>query len=258
MGKVLGIVNRVLSTHLIHKAGFIRTEAQTGAVTLIQRFGSALNLNIHFHMLLHDGVYAVDDYEKMRFHRVKAPEFKELTGLVHTISHRVARFLERRGLLERDEEDSYLTLDCLDDEPMQQLHGHAITYRIALGSQQGRKVFTLQTIPPSNAESSFSTRVANTAGFSLHAGVAAEAYQRDKIERLCRYISRPAVSENRLAVVSNGNIRYQLKTPYRDGTTHVIFEPLDFIAKLAALIPKPKVGPMKGRLKRVFNIDKVN
>jgi len=110
------------------------------------------------------------------------------TKLVHTISLRVARFLERRGLLERDEEDSYLTLDCLDDEPMQQLHGHAITYRIALGPQQGRKVFTLQTIPPSNADA-VSTRVANMAGFSLHAGVAAEAYQRDKLERLCRYIS---------------------------------------------------------------------
>ena len=242
MGKVLGIVNRVLSTHLIHKAGFTRTDAQTGAVTLIQRFGGALNLNIHFHMLLLDGVYAVDDYGKMRFHRVKAPELIELTKLVHTISHRVARFLERRGLLVRDVEDSYLTLDCLDEEPMQQLHGHSITYRIALGAQQGRNVFTLQTVPPSNAESSFSTRVANIAGFSLHAGVAAEAYQRDKLERLCRYVSRPAVSENRLAVLSNGNIRYQLKTPYRDGTTHVIFEPLDFIAKLAALIPKPRVN----------------
>ncbi len=42
--------------------------------------------------------------------------------------------------------------------------------------------------------------------------------------------------------ISNGNIRYQLKTPYRDGTTHVIFEPLDFISKLAALIPKPRVN----------------
>ncbi len=241
MGKVLGIVNRVLSTHLIHKAGFTRTEAQTGAVTLIQRFGSALNLNIHFHMLLLDGVYAFDDYEKIRFHRVKAPELQELTQLVHTISLRVARFLERRGLLVRDDENSYLTLDCLDDEPMHQLHGHAITYRIALGPQQGRKVFTLQTIPPSNADA-VSTRVANMAGFSLHAGVAAEAYQRDKLERLCRYISRPAVSENRLEVLGNGNIRYQLKTPYRDGTTHVIFEPLDFIAKLSALIPKPRVN----------------
>ena len=241
MGKVLGIVNRVLSTHLIHKAGFTRTEAQTGAVTLIQRFGSALNLNIHFHMLVLDGVYAVDDYGKMRFHRVKAPELKELTKLVHAISLRVARFLERRGLLERDEEDSYLTIDCQDNEPMQQLHGHAITYRIALGPQQGRKVFTLQTIPPRNADT-VSARVAITAGFSLHAGVATESYQRDKLERLCRYISRPALSENRLSVLSNGNIRYQLKTPYRDGTTHVIFEPLDFIAKLAALTPKPRVN----------------
>ncbi len=125
---------------------------------------------------------------------------------------------------------------------MQQLHGYAITCRIALGSQQGRKVFTLQTIPPSNAKPSSLTRVANTAGFSLHAGVAAEAYQRDKLERLCRYISRPAVSETRLSVLSSGNIRYQLKTPYRDGTTHVIFEPLDSIAKFAALIPKPRVN----------------
>jgi len=74
MSKVLGIVNRALSTHLFHKAGFSRAMAQTGAVTLIQRFGSTLNLNIHFHMLLLDGVYVVDDYGKMRFHRIKAPE----------------------------------------------------------------------------------------------------------------------------------------------------------------------------------------
>ena len=39
----------------------------------------------------------------------------------------------------------------------------------------------------------------------------------------------------------NGNVRYRLKTPYRDGTTHVIFQPLDFIARLAALVPKPRV-----------------
>ena len=49
------------------------------------------------------------------------------------------------------------------------------------------------------------------------------------LERLCRYISRPAVSEKRLSLTANGNVRYQLKTPYRDGTIYVIFEPLDFI-----------------------------
>ena len=70
----------------------------------------------------------------------------------------------------------------------------------------------------------------------------AEAYQRDKLERLCRYISRPAVSEKRLTLTANGQVRYELKNPYRNGTTHVIFEPLDFIAKLAALVPKPRVN----------------
>lgn len=58
----------------------------------------------------------------------------------------------------------------------------------------------------------------------------AEAHQHDKLERLCRYISRPAVSEKPLALAANEQVRYELKTPYRNGTTHVIFEPLDFIA----------------------------
>jgi len=69
-----------------------------------------------------------------------------------------------------------------------------------------------------------------------------------------RYISRPAVAEKRLALTSGGNIRYRLKTPYREsrphersecfgfGTTHVSFEPLDFIARLAALIPRPRTN----------------
>ena len=72
--------------------------------------------------------------------------------------------------------------------------------------------------------------------------MAARADERKKLERLCRYISRPAVSEKRLSLTPNGNVRYRLKTPYRDGTTHVIFEPLDFIARLAALVPKPRVN----------------
>jgi hypothetical protein len=49
MGQVLGIVYRVISGHLIKKTGFSGQTAQTGAVTLIQRFGSALNLNVQFH-----------------------------------------------------------------------------------------------------------------------------------------------------------------------------------------------------------------
>lgn len=68
--------------------------------------------------------------------------------------------------------------------------------------------------------------------------MAARADQRKKLERLCRYTAGPAVCEQRLSLTRNGSVRYQLKTPYRDGTEHVIFEPRDFIARLAALVPK--------------------
>ena len=53
---------------------------------------------------------------------------------------------------------------------------------------------------------------------------------------------RAAVSEKRLSPGSNGNICYRFKTPYRDDTTYVIFEPTDFITRLAALVPKPQVN----------------
>lgn len=232
MGQVLGIVYRVIATHLNKKAGFTKKIAQPGAVTLIQRFGSALNLNIHLHMLFLDGVYVDRPDRAARFRWVKAP----------TTAHRVGCYLERQGLLERDAENSYLALEAVDDDPMNQLLGHSITYRIAVGPQAGRKVFTLQTLPACDPEDQFGDTVAKVAGLSLHAGVAARADERKKLERLCRYISRPAVSEKRLSLTPNGNIRYQLKTPYRDGTTHVICEPLDFIARLAALVPKPRVN----------------
>ena len=78
-------------------------------------------------------------------------------------------------------------------------------------------------------------------GFSLHAGVAAEAHEGRKLERLCRYITRPAISEQRLSISPHGRVRYQLKTPWKNGTTHVEFEPVEFIAKLAALVPPPRV-----------------
>jgi hypothetical protein len=72
--------------------------------------------------------------------------------------------------------------------------------------------------------------------------VATKAHERDKLERLCRYIARPAVSTQRLSLTRNGQVRYELKTPYANGTTHILFEPLDFIAKLVALVPRPRVN----------------
>ena len=192
MGKVLGIVYRTISTHLIRKAGYTKTTAQTGAVTLIQCFGGALNLNIHFHMIFLDGIYGGINRSPVRLRWVKAPSSDELTQLTHTIAHRVARYLERQGLLVRDEGNSYLTAEGIDadpESPMNQLLGSSITYRIAVGPQQGRKVFTLQTLPDCRSDNPFADTLGQVAGFSLHAGVATRAHDRDQLERLCRYIT---------------------------------------------------------------------
>jgi hypothetical protein len=58
---------------------------------------------------------------------VKAPTSAELAQLTHTIAHRVGRFLERQGLLERDAENSYLAGDGVGGGPLDQLLGHSIT-----------------------------------------------------------------------------------------------------------------------------------
>ena len=118
--------------------------AQTGAVTLIQRFGSALNLNIHFHVLFLDGV-TVTSGERLRFRRVPPPTVAALEKLVRGISERVGRALERQGLLVRDFESSFLALDPAEVSGFNDLLGHSITYRIALGPHQGRKACTWKT-----------------------------------------------------------------------------------------------------------------
>ncbi len=244
MGKVLGIVYRTLAGHLVRQAGLTRRTAQTGAVTLIQRFGSALNLNVHLHMLFLDGVYVptTDPALVPVFHSVPAPTAAQLQRLLERMSQRIGRYLERSGWLQQDEESGYLQLDALDEESacMDRLRGHSITYRIALGRHAGKKAFTLQTLPVT--ESPSEAHLARTNGFSLHAGVWAGANDRAKLERICRYIARPAVSHERITLTECGHVRYTLKTPYRDGTTHVYFNPLDFLARLAALVPKPRVN----------------
>jgi len=212
MTGALAIVYRAIATHLTRKAGFTKPMAQTGAVTLVQRFGSALNLNVHFHMLFLDGVYIEDKYGSSRFRRVKAPSSDELYKLTHTIAHRVGRYLECRGLLESDAGNTWLTQEAVsssEEDPTNHLLGNSITYRIAVGPQQGRKVMTLQTLADCG-DDPFTTRVGNVAGFSLHAGVATRANERAKLERLCRYITRPAISAKRLSITHNGQIRYKL------------------------------------------------
>jgi hypothetical protein len=239
MSRVLTIVHRVICTFLVKRAGMtVRSGAQGGAVTLIQRFGSALNLNLHFHMLYLNGVYDSKGY----FWPVKPPTTGDLDKITHMIATRVSRYLERAGYLYRDAESEYLDLISEEDDVMHGIISASITYRLAFGPNAGRKALTLQAVPVSENQTKTSVLVSKQSSFSLHAGVACKANQRKKLERLCRYITRPAIAEQRLSLASNGNVVVALKTPYDDGTSHVVLSPMEFMGRLAALVPKPRVN----------------
>ncbi len=77
-------------------------------------------------------------------------------------------------------------------------------------------------------------------GFSLHAQVHVEAGDRERLEHLCRYVCRPALASERLSLDERGRVLLELRHPWRDATTHIVFEPLVFLERLAALVPRPR------------------
>ncbi len=207
---VLGVVYRTISDHLLRKAGLTRTTGKTGAVTLVQRFGSALNLNVHFHMIFLDGVYRTEGTDPPVFRHVSAPGAKDLQILIELIAARIGHLLEQRGLVERDSENAWLSTDA-SGSGLNDLIGHSITYRIAVGPRAGQKLFTLQSMPARAQELDEARNgAAQSGGFSLHAGIDIAMGQRAKLERLCRYVSRPPVSTERLALTASGQVRYTL------------------------------------------------
>jgi hypothetical protein len=85
-------------------------------------------------------------------------------------------------------------------------------------------------------------RQARLGGFDLHANTSVSAKNQPKLERLGRYLLRPPVAEDRLSFAPDGSVLLRLKTPWRDGTSHIALEPLELLEKLAALIPRPYVN----------------
>ena len=70
---------------------------------------------------------------------------------------------------------------------------------------------------------------------------ASQPFQRSDLEQLCRYITRPAISNERLSINRKGQVVLKLKTAWRDGTSHLVLEPLEFMQRLAALVPRPRL-----------------
>ena len=237
------VVQRVLTRHLLGRAGLKADEGHGGALTLIQRFGSAANLNIHLRCLVLDGVYRTGADGVPVFVEVDVPTDDELHALLQTLFTRLMKLLARRGVLVEEMGQTYLSepdADADEARTLRPLQAAAVTYRIAFGPRAGHKVLTLKGAMPRDAAPR-QPLCADIDGFSLHAGVRCEANDRQGIEQLARYITRPAISNERLSVNQVGNVVLKLKTPWRNGTTHIVPTPMEFMQRLGALVPRPRL-----------------
>jgi len=209
------------------------------AVTFVQRFGDALNLNVHFHSLVLDGVYARSENGALRFHPLPPPDDVEVERVARQVARRLARLLERRGL----GDDAAAGDDILaTEEPLlASLYAASITSRVATGSRAGQRVLRMgDRIDAGDLPVLQGERCATVGGVSVHANVAVPARDRRRLERLCRYGARPPVATERLSRLEDGRLLYRLKHRWRDGTTHVVFTPQELVEKLAALVPPPR------------------
>ncbi|MCP4140331.1 MAG: hypothetical protein GY755_08595, partial [Chloroflexi bacterium] len=121
------------------------------------------------------------------------------------------------------------------------LYAASLQNRIATGPRAGRRVMRLgDRIDVEDIGITTGPRCAATQGFSLHADIAIPARDRKRLERLCRYAARPPIATQRLSQLADGRIAYALRHPWRDGTTHFVFEPAELLEKLVALVPRPR------------------
>ena len=203
-------------------------------------------MNTHLHALVLDGVYQTSGEDAPVFIETPAPSPAQLQTLLNKIIKKIMKLLTRLGdLIEEDGITCMASTDPTDpDNVLAPLQAASTSYRIAMGPRAGRKVLTLvggAKLPQSHDRGPRDALCANEQGFSLHAGVHCEANDRKGIEQLCRYIARPAISNERLAVNREGNVILKLKTAWRNGATHIIMTPMEFMQRLAALIPRPRL-----------------
>jgi hypothetical protein len=245
------IIRTTIGQYYVNKAvarGCERAHIQPGSVTFIQRFGSALNLNLHFHGIFLEGVYLdrADQGRTPRFVKAEPPSDADISAVVQTISHRVIRTLRRLGYLEAGLDAPAATgYDPLrDDAPeLSRTLAASVQQRIAFGERAGQQVRRIGSGfgHEGEAPTLTGTRCASVQGFSLHANSQVPAHRRDQLERLIRYTARGAVSLERLAHDANGDLVYTFTHPWSDGTTGIRLSPVELVEKLAALVPLPRV-----------------
>ncbi len=111
-----------------------------------------------------------------------------------------------------------------------------------LGPRAGAPVERLGGDPDAPWVESARPLQARRDGFDLHAGVTVPGEDRERLEQLCRYLLRPPIAQERLTLRPDGTVLVTLKTPWRDGTTHLRFAPMTLLERLAALTPRPRIN----------------
>jgi hypothetical protein len=245
------IIRTTIGQYYVNHAvtrGVPRDKLQPGSVTFIQRFGSALNLNLHFHCVFMEGVYLdrTEARRKPRFLTGEPPSDADVADVLQKISHRVIRKLRQLGYLEAGGAAAVATgYDPLvEDAPeLARTLAAAVQQRMAFGERAGQKVRRIGAGLGSAGEVPTLTgpHCASVQGFSLHAHTHIPAHRRDQLECLIRYTARGAVSLERLQAEANGDLLYTFTHPWSDGTTGIRLSPVELLEKLAALVPLPHV-----------------
>jgi len=211
-------------------------DAHVGAVTFVQRSDSALRLNVHFHTLALDGVYVRSEAGALDFHRLGEPTRADVERVAAWTHAGLLRVLARHG---RSLEGIEHAPDAMRaDEPvLASCYGASAADVQLLGDAPGSR--TDKLVRPLRALCAPGPRgpLAEVGGVNIHAKVCVEGPE--ALERLCRYTARPLLAQDRLDLHGDGRVRYRFKTTWRDGTCAILLDPLDFIARLCALIGRP-------------------
>ena len=210
--------------------------ANPGFLVVIQRFGSGLNLNVHLHALVTDGVYVLDGKGFPVFWALPEPTKEDLDQLAAIICREVLEILRRRGIWS-DTEQNEDPVDPL----LAQLASASVNGQLAFGFNGSRMV---KLGSPANAQPS-KGRAGHASGFNLDAAVRVKTGDRLHRERLCRYLLRPPLAYGRLEERMDGDYAFRMKHPWPDGTSILVFSGEELIGRLAALVPPPRLHSVR-------------
>jgi hypothetical protein len=214
------------------------TKIRYGALVMQQRFGSSLNLNPHLHAVFPDGVFSRLASGEVEFHKLRQPAADDLEDIAFNVHQRFLRWLQRHGLLKSEADDGF------SDESAELSALQACAQgSLGLGNllkMRGKPRNRRQDADEDALEqSNVNGCVGASHGYSLYAGNAICAGDKDARERLLRYCLRAPLSLERLSIGPDGNVIYQVKATRHGVETQRVMSPLQFMARLVALIPPP-------------------